>query len=62
MENTLDPEKTALVLVDLQKDTVPRFAKSPDFLTNVVRILEYARSVEMPVFLVQDPSASRLYR
>ena len=53
MENTLDPEKTALVLVDLQKDTVPRFAKSPDFLTNVVRILEYARSVEMPVFLVQ---------
>ena len=53
MENTLDPTKTGLVLVDLQKDTVPRFAKSPDFLTNVVRILEYTRSVRMPVFLVQ---------
>ncbi len=53
MENTLDPTKTGLVLVDLQKDTVPRFAKSPDFLTNVVRILDYARSVGMPVFLVQ---------
>ena len=53
MENTLDPKKTGLVLVDLQKDTVPRFAKSPDFLTNVVRILDYARSVGMPVFLVQ---------
>ena len=53
MENTLDAKKSAVVLVDLQKDTVSRFAKSPDFLANVVRILAYARSVEMPVFLAQ---------
>ena len=53
MENTLDPTKSALVLVDLQKDTVPRFTKDQGFLTNVVRILEYIRSAGIPVFLVQ---------
>jgi nicotinamidase-related amidase len=53
MKNTLDPKKSAIVLVDLQKDTVSRFAKSSDFLANVVRVLDYARSVGMPVFLAQ---------
>ena len=53
MENTLDSKKSALVLVDLQKDTVPRFAKDQSFLANVVRILDYARAEGMPVFLVQ---------
>lgn len=53
MENILDPRKSALLLIDLQKDTVPRFAKDKSFLSNVVRILGFARSVKMPVFLAQ---------
>ncbi len=53
MENILDPRKSALLLIDLQKDTVPRFAKDQSFMSNVVRILGYVRSVKMPVFLAQ---------
>lgn len=61
METTLNPEKTALVVIDLQKgitamDTAPR--PSSEVIANAAKLTAAFRKHHLPVFLVRvTPSA-----
>lgn len=63
MEYKISKENTAVVVIDLQKGIVAMPAEpysSKEVIENAVKIIETARKLQMPVFLVHvTPSADR---
>lgn len=53
MENIIDPEKTALVLIDLQKDIVERYDPEKRVVKKAAQMVQGARGAGIPVIFVK---------
>src|SRR5436190_1395153 len=54
--STLKPEKTAVVLVDLQEKLLPAISGRTDVLANALLLLRLARTLEIPILLTTQYS------